>query len=289
MTARTLPAAIETMRAAGHMSLSWAFEVVSEYGQTIRYCGGAIDTMLDGDLYTALPGMSVSSIAATLGMDVDNCIASVGDNGDVQLADVLDSIWDGAPYRLFMYDLLNPAAGIVPWHYGTIANAEPRVAAIDIEARDWRQAMHQDTTRIHEFACPWEVGDANCRKDMTAFTYTAAVTSIVSQWEFACSSLAQAADWFTKARLQFTSGENANGLTGQIWRQVRKHEVGGVLKLVRPLIRPLDIGDTIIIKAGCTHRPIEDCRDKFANLVNNGGARHKPAANELLTGELVDG
>jgi uncharacterized phage protein (TIGR02218 family) len=282
MTARTLPAGIEAQRATGFLSMSWALEVESLYGQVLRYCGSSRNQTIDGATYTALPGMSVSSIASTLGMQVDNLKATLGDNEDILTADVIDGLWDGAPYRLFLFNLDDPDE-IVPWHYGTVANIEPIVGAQIIELRDWRQALHQDTTPTHEFGCTYEVGDARCKKDMTTFTFTGvAVTSVASAYQFTCSGLAQAATYFTNGKLRFTTGANANGLTSQIWRRIRTHATGGVLTMSLPLPRTVSVSDEITIVAGCTHRPDEDCRDKFSNKVNNGGCDSKPTVSELI-------
>jgi uncharacterized phage protein (TIGR02218 family) len=286
VTARSLPAAIEAARAAGFLSLAWAFEFSSLYGQVLRYCGTSRNVTIGGDLYTARPGMSVSSIASTLGLGVDNLKATLGDNGDVLQADVIDGLWDGAPHRLFLFDPLAAVvtySDIVPWHYGTVANIEPRVGAFDAELRDWRQALHQDTTPTHQYGCDYELGDARCRKDLTAFTFNAvAVTGVSGAYQVTCAGLAQAAGFFTNGKARFTLGANANGLTSQIWRRIRLHESGGVLTFQLPLVRPAAIADEITLVAGCTHRPDEDCRDKFDNKVNYGGCDSKPLVRELV-------
>lgn len=282
MTERILPPGIDAQRSSGSTKLSWAVEIESRYGQVLRYCGSSRHQQIGSDGYSAVPGMSVSSIAATLGMEVDNLKATLGDNGDILQADVLDGLWDGANYRLFLFNQDNPDETI-PWTSGTVANIEPRIAAQDIELRDWRQALHQDRTPTHEFPCTYELGDERCKKDLTAFTFTAIpITSVTSAYEITASSLGQAADFFTNGKLQFTTGANANGLTSQIWRRIRVHEAGGVLTMVSPLIREVGIGDLITIVAGCTHRPDEDCRDKFENKINYGGCDTKPLITELL-------
>lgn len=282
MTERALPSLIEAARVSSDLALSWALEVESRYGQVLRYCGATRNQSINGETFRAIPGMSVSSIASTLGMEVDNLKATLGDNGDVLQADVLDGLWDGAPYRLFLFNLDAPDE-IVPWHYGTVANIEPRVGAFDIELRDWRQALHQDTTPTHQYACTYELGDARCKRDLTAFTFTSVVvTSVTNAYTFTCSGLAQAAGFFTQGKLRFTLGANANGLSSQIWRRIRVHNTGGVLTMQLPLIREVAPGDEITIVAGCTHRPDEDCRDKFDNKVNYGGCDTKPLVRELV-------
>lgn len=295
MTARSLPTNIAAMCTSGFFSLAWALEITPRSdlyidsngvgaASALRYCGTSKDQTIEGNLYTAIPGMSVSSIASTLGLEVDNCKATLGDNGDVQTADVLDGLWDGATYRLFLFNPLSPSDGIVPWHYGTTANVQPRLGAFDFELRDWRQALQQDTTRIHKYGCPYELGDSNCKKDLSAFTFAGvAVTTVTSSTQITCSGLAQAADYFTNGRAIFTSGLSANGIS----RQIRKHEAGGVLYFAQPLVLGVEVGDVMRIIAGCTHRPAEDCRDKFANKINYGGCDTKPLVNDLLVGALA--
>jgi uncharacterized phage protein (TIGR02218 family) len=280
VTARTLPSGMAAQQGAHR--LSWGLEIASLYGQTIRYCGAGKDQPIGGNTYTALPGMSVSSIASTLGLEVDNLKATLGDNEDILQADVIDGLWDGAPYRLFLFNIDDPDE-IEPWHYGTVANIEPRIGAHDIELRDWRQALHQDTTPTHQEGCTYTLGDARCKKDLTAFTFAGVtVTSVTNAYTFTCSGLAQAAAYFTQGKLRFTSGANANGLTSQIWRQVRTHATGGVLTMAMALPRTVAPGDVITIVAGCTHRFDEDCVAKFSNGVNNGGCNTKPLVSTIL-------
>ncbi len=286
MTARTLPAAIEAQRAAGSLTLTWGLEIASLYGQVIRYCGTSRNKTIGADEYQARPGINVSSIASTLGLNVDNLKATLGDNGDILLADVIDGLYDGAPYRLFMFDPLQAVVtydDIVPWHYGTVANIEPRVAAFDSELRDHRQALHQDTTPTHQEGCTYELGDARCKKDLTAFNFTGVpVTGSVGAQQITCASLSQDAGFFTNGKARFTLGANANGLTSQIWRRIRLHEAGGVLHFQLALPRAVAVDDEITIVSGCTHRPEEDCRDKFDNMVNNGGCQTKPLVRQLV-------
>lgn len=284
MTAKTLDAPIAAHIGTGAHTLAWALEVVSVYGPTIRYCSGTRNVTIGGFLFTAADGMSISTIAATVGLSVDNGKVTVGDGTTIDRAGIYDGVWDAAAYRLFQYNWASPSDGIIPWSYGWVADAEPRVGAFDLEFRDLRQALQQDTTRMHQYACPSVLGDANCRKPLAAFTFGAvAITAVTSQRVFAASSLLQAADYFTEGRLIFNTGANANGIT----RQIQAHATGGAITLVRALPFPALVGDLMTIIAGCRHRPNEDCRDKFSNKVNNGGCDTKPSVSDVVNGALA--
>ncbi|MGK2897204.1 MAG: DUF2163 domain-containing protein [Burkholderiaceae bacterium] len=284
MTAKTLDAPIAAHIATGFPTLAWAVEVIRPDGTAFRWCTGTRPAVIEGNTYTPADGLTLSSIASSVGFNVDNGKFTIGDQINVQRADIIDGVWDGSAYRFFQYNWASPSDGIIAWPNGWLANAEPRVGAFDVEFRDFRAALLQDTTRIHSYACGYELGDAKCRKDLTAFTLTAQpVTTVNSRRQVVFAGFTEAADWATEGRLLFTTGPNANG----IQRQIQLHEAGGVVTFVRELPYAALVGDQATIVAGCRHRPVEDCTAKFANMVNNGGCNTKPSVDDLTTGALA--
>lgn len=282
MTAKTLPAPMEAQLTTG-LTWAWFAEILRVDGFALRLCTGTRDAVIEGNTYDASDGLTLSSIASSVGLNVDNGKFTLGDSATVLREDILDGVWDGAEYRLGQYNWASPADGVVVWASGWLGEAEPRVGAYDFEFRDLRQALQQDTTRVHEYACPYELGDAKCTKSLTAFT-TAAVplTGVTSLRIVTATSLAAAAGYYTEGRLRFTTGVNANG----IWRQIQTHATGGVLTLTRPLPRAASVADQFTIIAGCDHQPAT-CRDKFSNKVNYGGCDTKPAAADIINGDLA--
>lgn len=285
MTAKALDVGIAAHVASGFPQLVWGFEITNNQGDSIRFCTASTPKTVDGDLYAAFPGLDVSSIASTLGVGVDNGKLVIGDTELITREDAYDGVWYGARYRIFQFASHDPSLGVIPWSSGFIGNVSPRVGAFEIEHRDFRQALHQDSTRIHQFACPYKLGDAKCRVDLAPWTFTGVeVTGVTSQIEIQLDgAIASPAGTFTNGYLLFTTGANANGIS----RQIRVHNSGGVLILVRPAPRLIVEGDLCTLVAGCQHRPNEDCRDKFDNKVNYGGCDTKPPVSELLTGELA--
>jgi uncharacterized phage protein (TIGR02218 family) len=283
MTAKTIDAPIAAHIATGQHTLAWAAEIIRADTTAFRWCSGSRAAVIDGDTYTPIDGLSVSSIAATVGLNVDNGKFTIGDSDDVLREDIIDGVWNDAAYRIFQYNWASPSDGVIPWSAGWLGEATPRVGAYDLEFRDFRQALHQDTTRVHQYGCPAELGDARCTKDLTAFTISGvALSSVTSTRIVTASSLAAAADYYTEGRLLFTTGANANG----VWRQIQAHATGGVLTLTRALLRPALAGDLFTIVAGCDKTP-ETCRDKFANKPNYQGCDTKPSVADIVTGELA--
>lgn len=286
MTAKTLDAGIGDHIDSGSTALAWALEVVRSDTTALRYCTGTQPATIDGDDFTPVSGATFSSIANTLGMDVDNLLVTLGDSDDILREDVLDQVWDGARYRIFQFNQLDPSDGVIPWQNGFVADIEPRVGAFDAELRDLRQAMHQDNTRTFQFACPYELGDAKCRQDLAAFTVTGVeVTAVASNQEFT-TDLAQAAGWATEGRLLVTTGNSANG----IWRKIALHagtSGAAVFTLDRAAIKGIEVGDLLTVIAGCDHTP-PTCIDKFDNMVNYGGCPTKPPTNDIFRGRRED-
>jgi uncharacterized phage protein (TIGR02218 family) len=282
MSAKSLAGGIGAIIDAGETALAWALEIVRPDATAVRYCTGSRRVTISGQVYSPVVGATFSSIACSLGLNVDNLIISVGDSDVILREDVLDGVWDGSRFRIFQYDQINPGAGLILWHSGFIADIEPRIGAFDIEARDFRQALHQDTTRTHQFTCPNELGDARCRKDLTAFTIAGiAVTAVASNRTFT-TTLAEAAGWATEGRILFTTGASANG----IWRKVTLHAAAGVLTLDRAAILGVAVGNLLTVVAGCDHTP-PTCIRKFSNMPNYGGCPTKPTVSDLSTGELA--
>lgn len=284
MTAKALDAAIAAHVAAGFPTLAWAVEIIRTDDTAFRWCTGTRPAEIEGQLYTPVDGLTLSSIASSVGFNVDNGKFTIGDSESVDRIDILDGVWDGARYRFFQYNWASPSDGIINWPSGWLSNAEPRVGAFDMEFRDFRAALLQDTTRVHAYDCNYEVGGPKCRKDMTAFTYSVVITAVASRRQITFAALAPLADgWFTEGRLLFTAGANANG----IQRQIESHVSPGVITLTRELPREALIGDVATVVAGCRHRWDVDCRDKFDNMVNNGGCHTKPTVDDLTKGALA--
>jgi hypothetical protein len=64
---------------------------------------------------------------------------------------------------------------------------------------------------------------------------------------------------------------------------VKEHDTGGVIKLAVPLLADMVVGQTGVIIAGCLKRRDEDCKTKFNNVINFGGAGvDAPTVAELI-------
>jgi uncharacterized phage protein (TIGR02218 family) len=104
-----------------------------------------------------------------------------------------------------------------------------------------------------------------------------------SLFQFDCPSeaclSAFAAGWFTGGKLVWLTGANA-GLTAE----VKAHRLAGgeaELDLWQRAARPIVVGDTFRVTAGCDKR-FSTCGAKFANVANFRGFPHMPGNDFVL-------
>jgi uncharacterized phage protein (TIGR02218 family) len=124
--------------------------------------------------------------------------------------------------------------------------------------------------------CPKTFGGqehGGCGVDVTTLDVVGAVTSITSDLVFVDTSRTESADYFGWGTVQFTSGPNA----GLAVIKVRDFS-GGTFTLYEPPYYPLTIGDTYVAIPGCRKR-LEDCRDKYANVLRFGGYPWVPTSS----------
>jgi uncharacterized phage protein (TIGR02218 family) len=109
--------------------------------------------------------------------------------------------------------------------------------------------------------CGWTLGDAGCTVNLASFTFANAVASGSNNiYVTPAVAFTQADGYFTQGVIKMTSGQNSG-----IAVQIQDHS-GGILRLVKPFLFPVNIGDTFEVIAGCDHT-VQSCQQKFSNTV----------------------
>jgi len=144
-----------------------------------------------------------------------------------------------------------------------------------IEAMSLIDALNQPIGKTYGATCPKKFGGteyAGCMKVVAPSAGT--VTSVTDRYIFTASALAGAANYFGAGSVVWTTGNNV-GLKSQ---EVKSFGLGGVVELYEAFFYPVQIGDQFSISPGCRKRE-EDCRDKWANILNFGGFTRIPTGN----------
>jgi len=155
--------------------------------------------------------------------------------------------------------------------------------AFSAELRGLAAKLDQSAGRVFQRTCAWELGDARCRIDLGAPEHhgSGAVESVIGNFDFTASGIDSfASGIFSRGKIVWTTGANA-GLA----IEVKSHSQGtpnARLSLFLPMPRPIEVGDTFSITAGCD-KQFATCRDRFANVVNFGGFPHMPGNDFALS------
>jgi uncharacterized phage protein (TIGR02218 family) len=278
---KTLSAGHQTTAASGAHPYAWAVTITRTDATVIRRCSGTRDKTVGGNLYTAAPGFMVSSITNTAGANVvDTLDLTVLPEGAFETLDFLTGRWRGARIEFDQFNWAVPADGFIPWPVYRVADVQPKDGAFILKLRDLRVTWNQDTTLYTSKECHNRLGDSRCQVVLAPFTHAFTITSVGSARRvFTASGLAQAADYFTNGLVIFDDGAHAD-----LELLVLDHGTGGVITLAESLVDDMVVGQTGVIIAGCIGR-LEDCRDKFDNVLNmRAPGLHAPTVEESVGG-----
>lgn len=274
---KTIPANLLQAYQRPAQTIAHFLRITRRDGLTLGFAALDRDVLIDGVLYRARPGLTVQALVTSASLDAENLELTVlTDDPDVVVADVRAGLWDNAEFLLFEADYQNPSFGTNVLQRGRMGQARPRGPDIVFELRGLKALLGQAQGEVTSKTCRATLGDARCTVDLAPYTETGALTAVTSRLVFADSARAEADDWFVEGVITFTSGANAG----------TSHKVrlfaAGQFTLTLPCVFNPEVGDTYSVVAGCQRR-LEDCRDKFSNVVNFQGEPHLPGIDELTS------
>jgi uncharacterized phage protein (TIGR02218 family) len=281
---KSIPSALATHYAGNATSIVYFLLITRTDGQVYGFTSHSQDITISSQLYKANPGLSVSNVVTTASFDVDNLELTTIDDGTTFLrSDVLQGIWENAKFLISKGNWASISDGLEYVLAGTIGQGTLTNTSVVLELRGLQQYLQQPVGDTSSKTCrarfadfPTVNNNNRCRLVAATYTFTAAVTSVTSNQQFTATALTQAADYFGEGIVTWTSGPNAG-----VRQKVRTHATGGVITLSLPMLLTVSIGNTFSIIAGCRHRLTEDCKIKFANVVNFQGEPHRPSTDDL--------
>lgn len=277
---KILTAESQAMVAGMGHPLAWAVTMTRPDGEVYRYCSGTRNKTIAGGLYIAHPGFSVSNLTCTEGPDViDSLELTMYAQNDLQKADFLTGRWNGTRVEFNEFDWSAPDNGLIRWPTYRVSDVEPVAGAFVLELRDLRVLWRQNYTLYTGKECQNRLGDYRCQIDLGAWTLPFEITAIDNARQTFTIDLAEAADWATRGYIVLDAGLH---LHSGLKLLVLDHATGGEITLAVPLIADVEIGMTGLVTAGCLMR-LEDCRDKFDNILNmRAPGVHAPTVEELV-------
>jgi uncharacterized phage protein (TIGR02218 family) len=139
--------------------------------------------------------------------------------------------------------------------------------------------------KLYGRLCGNDLGDARCQVNLATFTDTGAVVRDVTDRKTFRGDHAgftgEDDRHFNFGRITFTSGAN-DGITREVREGNLFFEDEFTFKMFQRFPKPIEVGDTFDIIAGCDRRPTT-CEDKFSNTINLAAFHHMPGFNQTIS------
>lgn len=238
----------------------------------------------------ARQGLDFSGIVSTAGFAVDNMEITTLDDGTLfDRDDVLAGRWQNAEFWIFRHRWDVPAVipnSVEVLYRGWFGQVVLQQTVVKVELRGLTQKLQQPVGIVSTKTCRARLGATTginrCMVDLTPWTYALAVATVTDKRTFTFAGTLPD-DTLGEGLVTWTSGDNA-GTT----HKVRTHTAtggdpvtGGTVTLQLPCVLAIQVGDTFTAVAGCRKRLLEDCRDKFNNVLNFQGEPHRPSFDDL--------
>lgn len=253
--------------------------IVPTIGPAIRLTHHPRDlAMSNGQIYKAFNGNDFTGYTAASGLspamvDLEGVAGLAGISRDA----VMSGVYDGARCYLFATTWKTPTEDeepIVSSIFGKTTLLDERFRIEEMALID---ALNQSVGDSYGPGCKKVFGGqeyAGCKVALAPITVTGTITSVTSATIFRDAARAEAADRFAAGYISFTSGDNV-GLSPI---EVKRYEADGTIEIFEPFHYAVQVGDAYEMVPGCRKR-LEDCRDKWNNVVNFGGFSFVPTSS----------
>lgn len=280
---KTLDAGLAAHLAGGVTTLCHCWRVQRRDGLVLGFTDHDRDLVIDGTTYKAASGFTATAIEDQLGLavsnlDVDGALSSAAITED----DLNAGLYDDASVTILRVNWQDVSQRVIV-RSGFLGSVTRGETAFSAELRGLAASLDQTAGRVFQRTCAWELGDARCQIDLGAAAHhgSGTVASVISNFDFTASGIGSfASGIFSRGKIVWATGNNAG-----LEIEVKAHSQGAPnsrLSLFLPMPRPIEIGDTFSITAGCDKR-FETCRDRFSNVVNFGGFPHIPGNDYALS------
>ena len=253
--------------------------IVPVSGSPIYLTHHVRDLVMGGHTYLSASGYDFTGYSASANLapamvDVEGIAGLAGIGFD----EITSGLFDNARCYLFATTWSAPVEDEEPIVASILGKTTLMDQRYRIEEMALIDALNQSAGKTYTAACPKTFGGqeyAGCKVALGPLTVTGTLSAVTDRSIMRDSTRAEAADYFAYGTLQFTSGANS----GLKPIEVKRHEADGTLEVFEPFYYLPVAGDTYSLIPGCRKR-LEDCRDKWNNVINFGGFSNVPTSSQ---------
>lgn len=261
--------------------MCWCWRLTRRDGTAHGFTDHDQDLTFAGTTFEAAAGFTASEIKGGVGLSVDNLeVTSAVSSDRLAEADLAAGLYDDAKVEIFRVNWQDTSQRTRMRH-GSLGEVKRAGGAFAAEVRGLAHYLQQPKGRVFQYQCDADLGDARCKITVAGPTYsgTGTIIAMENDRRFLAAGLeSYVSGWFTHGLISFTSGA-ANGQR----IEVKRHALTGAnatIDLWQPARRPIEIGQTFQISAGCD-KQLTTCRDRFSNAVNFRGFPHMPGNDAI--------
>ncbi|TDR88963.1 DUF2163 domain-containing protein [Enterovirga rhinocerotis] len=279
---RDLPSGLASHLGEGVTTLCRCWRLMRRDGEAFGFTDHDRDLVVDGQVYRAGTGLEAAETTAEIGFPVGGGdVSGILSSEALTETDIAAGLYDDASVELRLVNWAEPAQHLL-LETASIGEIRRHDAAFVAELRGPMHRFGEERGRLFRATCGADLGDPRCGIDLDDPAHNAVATVGGTDGALGLTTAGLGAHEdgaFTGGRLTWLSGAN-EGLSVE----VKSHWAGTLLAgldLWQRATRPIAIGDTFRITAGCDKR-LSTCRDRFANAVNFRGFPHMPGNDFVL-------
>ena len=283
---KVIPIGLASEYASRTSTLAYFLKLTRADGLTFGWTSVDIALVYAGVRYE--PGLTATTIALASGLAVNNFDLTIlpdEEGGTITRADLLTGLWDNGRFEFFEANYSDLSDGINTLLVGVTGQVSLGQGEFQTEMRGITQFLQHPIGIVTSKTCRALLGDSDCTVDLSGssgFTVGGTLTAVTSRQVVVDSSRTEADDWFAEGTFIPTSGANL----GQNPRRIRVYAFG-TFTFDLPFQYPFVVGDTYTAIVGCRKR-LEDCRDKFDNVLNFQGEPHGRGIDVITSTPVAD-
>lgn len=248
-------------------------------GLIVRLTDYPRDLDMGGTIYQTDSGYQFTGQQAGTGlsaavMDLDGVASIAGIDRD----ELASGVFDGARLYVFATTYTAPTEDEEPIGAAILGKTTLLDDRYRVEMMSLSDLLGQSVGKTYTAPCPKRLGGqefAGCKVDLAPLTVPGTVTAVTSAAVVRDAARTEAADWFAMGTIEWLTGDNA-GLKPQ---EIKRYDADGTIETYEPAYYAPQIGDTFQLVPGCRKR-LEDCRDKYDNVINFGGFPYIPVSSQ---------
>jgi len=253
--------------------------IIPLWGSAIYLTDYVHDITMSGHLYKSDGGYQFTGQASEANMAPGvTDLSGICDLAGIGHDQIVSGMFDNARVYVFATTWTNPVEDEEEMGIAIMGKTTLHDDRYTVELMMLIDALNQTVGKTYTPGCQKKLGGqeyAGCKVNLAPLTVTGTITGVTSQSQFIDSARAEAADYFGEGTIVFNTGQNA----GLKPIEIKSHAAGGVITTHEAFYYPVTVGDTYTMIPGCRRR-LQDCRDKFNNVVNFGGFSFVPTQSD---------